>query len=126
MRICVLDSNTKECINVSLSDTLEINLPAGMELAPQHDGEIGWIWSGSGWVNPNPPPAITSEVLAHNARIKRNNLLRRNVDIFNPLRWETLTAEEKQEWLDYRQDLLDVPQQSGFPDNIVWPTKPGA
>ena len=24
----------------------------------------------------------------------------------------------------YRQALRDVPQQAGFPDNIVWPTKP--
>ena len=24
----------------------------------------------------------------------------------------------------YRQALRDVPQQAGFPNNIVWPTKP--
>lgn len=24
----------------------------------------------------------------------------------------------------YRQALRDVPQQEGFPDNVVWPTKP--
>jgi hypothetical protein len=24
----------------------------------------------------------------------------------------------------YRQALRDVPQQAGFPDNIVWPTQP--
>lgn len=26
--------------------------------------------------------------------------------------------------LDYRQALRDVTAQSGFPDNVVWPTKP--
>lgn len=26
--------------------------------------------------------------------------------------------------LDYRQALRDIPQQAGFPDNVVWPTKP--
>ncbi len=25
---------------------------------------------------------------------------------------------------DYRQVLLDVPQQEGFPTNIVWPVQP--
>jgi hypothetical protein len=27
-------------------------------------------------------------------------------------------------WATYRQALRDVPLQSGFPDNIVWPNKP--
>jgi hypothetical protein len=27
-------------------------------------------------------------------------------------------------WATYRQALRDVPLQSGFPDTIVWPTKP--
>lgn len=27
-------------------------------------------------------------------------------------------------WAPYRQALRDVPQQAGFPDNIVWPTPP--
>lgn len=29
-----------------------------------------------------------------------------------------------QEWLNYRQALRDIPQQTGFPDNVVWPTAP--
>lgn len=33
-------------------------------------------------------------------------------------------AAVPQEWLDYRQALRDVPQQSGFPDDITWPTAP--
>jgi hypothetical protein len=32
----------------------------------------------------------------------------------------TLTLE----WINYRQALRDVPQQSGFPYNVVWPTRP--
>ena len=27
-------------------------------------------------------------------------------------------------WAPYRQALRDVPQQAGFPENIVWPSKP--
>lgn len=110
---------------MSLSDTLDITLPEGMELAPDHSGEIGWVWSNNIWINPNPPPPISTEILAKNARIKRNNLLRKNIDIFNPLRWESLSVEDKQLWLDYRQALLDIPQQQEFPLNIIWPEKPG-
>ena len=28
-------------------------------------------------------------------------------------------------WATYRQALRDVPQQSGFPDSVVWPDRPG-
>jgi len=28
------------------------------------------------------------------------------------------------EWQPYRQALRDVPQQSGFPDSVEWPTPP--
>ena len=34
------------------------------------------------------------------------------------------TPSPTQAQLDYRQALRDVPQQSGFPQNIAWPTKP--
>jgi len=27
-------------------------------------------------------------------------------------------------WQDYRQALRDIPQQTGFPTDITWPTKP--
>ena len=27
-------------------------------------------------------------------------------------------------WRTYRQALRDVPTQSGFPNNVTWPTKP--
>jgi len=42
----------------------------------------------------------------------------------NGLRWAALGAATQAEWATYRQALLDVPQQSGFPHDITWPTKP--
>ena len=44
--------------------------------------------------------------------------------VSNPLRWAALDAETQALWATYRQALLDVPQQSGFPNDITWPTKP--
>ena len=29
-----------------------------------------------------------------------------------------------QEWLDYRQALRDIPDQTGFPEEIEWPQEP--
>jgi hypothetical protein len=42
----------------------------------------------------------------------------------NALRWAALDADTQTEWAAYRQALLDVPQQDGFPNGISWPTKP--
>lgn len=37
---------------------------------------------------------------------------------------DNLGIQIPQVWLDYRQALRDVPDQTGFPYNVVWPTKP--
>ena len=42
----------------------------------------------------------------------------------NALRWAALDADTQTAWATYRQALLDVPQQAGFPHDITWPTKP--
>lgn len=35
-----------------------------------------------------------------------------------------LSAEKKQAWATYRQELRDITLQSGFPTDVVFPTKP--
>lgn len=65
------------------------------------------------------------EILEQQMREQRDQLLA-DVDavVTNPLRWNSLSPEEQQAWAEYRQALLDVPQQPGFPEEIDWPTKP--
>lgn len=41
----------------------------------------------------------------------------------NALRWAALDTATQAEWSTYRQALLDVPQQAGFPNDITWPTE---
>lgn len=55
---------------------------------------------------------------------KRDELLRNGVDRISPVWWASMTQQEQQAWSQYRQDLLDVPQQSGFPQDINWPVAP--
>ena len=64
--------------------------------------------------------------LASQQRSVRDGKLQSEVDsiVSNPLRWADLTTEKQNEWSQYRTDLLNVPQQSGFPNTISWPTKP--
>jgi hypothetical protein len=35
-----------------------------------------------------------------------------------------LTTEQQAVWATYRQELRDIPQQSGYPFNVIWPTPP--
>ena len=42
----------------------------------------------------------------------------------NALRWAALDAETQAAWATYRQALLDVPQQAGFPNTVTWPVAP--
>lgn len=73
-----------------------------------------------------PTQAELDEQAASAARAERDMKLATEVDPIagNALRWAALTAEQQQAWADYRQALLDVPSQSGFPHDIVWPNKP--
>jgi hypothetical protein len=76
------------------------------------------------------PPEPTQEeiniMLSKEARKKRNSLLVSIVDpiVSNPFRWNDMSEEKKQAYIQYRQDLLDITSQLGFPNNITWPTKP--
>ena len=35
-----------------------------------------------------------------------------------------MSEAKRTEWTDYRQALLDIETLEGYPDAIVWPTKP--
>jgi hypothetical protein len=63
---------------------------------------------------------------AIDVRFARDAKLANDVDpmVSNPLRWNSLTDDQRTAWTQYRADLLNIPQQSGFPHNVTWPTKP--
>ena len=65
-------------------------------------------------------------MLISETRANRDNILTTVVDplVSNPLRWADLTSDKQAEWATYRTALLDVPQQTGFPQTVTWPTQP--
>jgi len=73
-----------------------------------------------------PTQAELDAAAAAEVRAERDNRLVTEVDpiVSNALRWADLTAAKQAEWTQYRTDLLNVPDQSGFPHDITWPTKP--
>ena len=69
-------------------------------------------------------PKPAQPIIAESVRRKRNNLLITEIDVINAVRWHSMSVPEQNAWSIYRQELLDVPQQIDFPDNISWPIKP--
>ena len=73
-----------------------------------------------------PTQAELDAELEANLRSQRDQKLVEELDpiVTNPLRWAELTSDKQTEWTQYRTNLLNVPQQSGFPTNATWPDKP--
>lgn len=88
----------------------------------QENGQ--WVQS---WIVVN----MTAEEVAErnlnkalDVRAERDTRLRNDIDTLNPLRWEAFSPEQQTAWRNYRQALLDLPQQTGFPFMINWPIFP--
>jgi len=102
--------------------------PADTDMTVNND-ELLAAMASAGDVAAYVPPsqAELDAQAAAKIRAQRDSLLL-TVDAIagNALRWASLSAEQQAEWAAYRQALLDVPQQAGFPDNITWPQEPTA
>lgn len=101
-------------------------IPAGcVETAPPSttDAQLA-RWDGSAWVIED-IPAQEQETepepldAAVEARAERDGLL-------SSSDWTQVSDApvDQAAWAAYRSLLRDVPQQSGFPADITWPTKP--
>jgi hypothetical protein len=107
-------------------DESNMLLPAGcVETAPPSttDEQLA-RWDGSAWAvedipaqeqEPEPEPVDPALV----ARYERDELLTSSD-------WTQVADApvDQAAWAAYRSLLRDVPQQSGFPADITWPTKP--
>lgn len=73
-----------------------------------------------------PTQAELDAEAAAEIRAERDYRLTSEVDpiVSNPLRWADMTTAEQNAWTQYRTDLLNITDQSGFPHNVTWPTKP--
>lgn len=70
-------------------------------------------------VDIKPTPQFILDELAEQARIERDKLL-------TACDWTQVADApvDSAAWAVYRQELRDVPEQEGFPENIIWPTEP--
>lgn len=102
------DDNTPE-------DLLEVAVKE-RSLTPATQAQIDAV------LNPTPTP----EQQAANVRAQRTSLLADLDAKTVTLRWVGYTEEYQKALTGYRQALLDVTKQPGFPTNVTWPAQPKA
>ena len=83
---------------------------------PQDSNVYNFDYTTKSWI-------IDLEFSQTKQRQQRNTLLAQ-IDRVNPVWHASLTTQQQTELAAYRQQLLDVPQQEGFPTTIVWPAQP--
>ena len=105
------------------SDEITAAYPVGTVEVTKRPSHLH-TYEGGAWVAPS--DAVYDEWKATEVRAERDRLLSAGVDplVSNPLRWADLSSDKQTEWAQYRRDLLDITDQSGFPRNVTWPTKP--
>lgn len=124
MKHCVIDQTTGLCVNIIELESADQYQATDsvLTLAPDCSGEIGWTWNGTAWQEL--VPTYTDEQRAANIRMRRDRLLHRHIDRINYIRWSSMSQVEQDAWTAYRQALLEIPQQPGFPNDVTWPQPP--
>jgi len=67
---------------------------------------------------------IETEAEAKRVRAIRNTLLDKTDKEMTVDRIEREDPEKVEAWKAYRQALRDIPEQEGFPFDVIWPVKP--
>jgi hypothetical protein len=79
----------------------------------------GWMWNGDEWeAAPEPVEVPTWDTV----RRQRDGLLM--MSDWTQLADAPLDATAKQNWVNYRQSLRDLPQTFANPDDVIWPEAP--
>jgi len=114
------------CFNVIVSSDEFENLPYSVCLnsddeAPVHRQLVEMYRNGQLEIQECDEEALNNEVIS-SVRLQRDALLS-ETDKFMTIDYP-ISDEDRNALRVYRQALRDVPQQEGFPDNVVWPEKP--
>lgn len=109
----IINEETKLCDIGTGTDT------AYYESIGMSEQEVEEAYNGS-WYLKGYAPEKPESVKGEEVRLKRDRYLREYVDPLQlVIRWEGLTEEERAHYKEYRQYLLNIPQEEAFPNNDV-------
>jgi hypothetical protein len=124
--LSTMSFSSAEIAELNLHDKLHIEGEYGDEyyidnhvpvLKPtKPNGHYDFDYSTKQWV-------LNTEMAAGAVKARRALLLE-SVDRVNPMWWNSLTTERQADLYQYRQALLDITTQPGYPTQVEWPIKP--
>jgi hypothetical protein len=79
------------------------------------------------WVMTWAVTPATPEEIAERTSAKESEVRQQRNELLSACDWtqgKDIPDSTSDLWAPYRQDLRDIPEQPGFPWNVVWPTKP--
>jgi hypothetical protein len=94
--------------------------PEGLTSRPPSDVPLRFNIHTMVWEDTRPDEKKRADA-EYQARRTRDSLLAKSD-------WTQLpdvSVSARDAWTEYRQALRDVPEQAGFPEEIIWPTAPG-
>jgi hypothetical protein len=106
---CALLEIKSDSLNQYIDNGQLVDIPA--RPSNQHKFD----YSSKSWV-------INIELLKEVIIAQRSNLLFKSD--WTQLPNGPLTQQQQEQWATYRQALRDITAQSGYPTNVIWPTKP--
>ncbi len=89
-------------------------------------GDLGWLgeaYNDTGWVIVGDAPAAPTTSTPPELEWERAKQLLRESD-WTVLSDVPMTSEDRAMWIEYRRALRNIRLQSGFPNDIQWPTSP--
>lgn len=124
MRLAQIEGET--VVNVIHVNPAEVpEWAATYPVAPDGIGPGALYVDGAFIPIPDPTPEEEYAAACASVRAARDlRLAELDAIISNPLRWMAFSPEEQAALARYRQALLDVPDQAGFPGEVIWPVFP--
>jgi hypothetical protein len=141
MKYTFYNSLTGEITGVISSDNeelLSLNTAGKNYISGDYDSKMFYISNSEPVSKPADPSSLLNpyvfdynnkawkldlEKCTRLTRHYRNQLLS-TIDRVNPVWYASLTSQQQTELAAYRQALLDVPQQAGWPESVTWPQQP--
>lgn len=117
-------------VELEVTDPIRSPIPPSHTRASPHPiPKDSYAVMNSGWkyIKGNKPPAPlpddqNPDIVGAKVREQRNVLLTESD--WTQLDDSPVTNDKKLEWASYRQELRNIPDQEGFPFQVVWPSKP--